>query len=667
MSEVRSRRARLFFGLLRIVISLGAVYGWMLFSRTVTGKRYEFSLHEAMMRAQGRKPPPSEIVVVAMDEATYTALNVPMDRPIPRKYHAKLLERLAQMGAKRVVFDVVFAGRSASPEGDDALAQAVGELPVVLAVDHRTSDQSLIVDSGVTEPDDFLKDPATGLAVVGMQTEEGVVRHFFTNRDEAIKDYPSLSEAGAGYLTVERLKQADLPGPYDLIKFYGKARTIPTYSLYQIIEEAVPFPAHLVKDKVVYVGLVMKTGLGATQKDQFQTPFGEIFGVEIHATQAANLIERGWIKRPTPLNEWLFGGALLFFLMLSMLQARPMIALTLAAATAFTWLCVSYACLAQGFFLTGGSAVTIVIPAVVLANLTYWYVRTRREQQKIEAAFSLYLSPAMVGQLKKNPDLLKLGGEEIVASAIFTDIKGFTTISEQLGALGVTKMLNEYFTEVSQAVMDEGGTVIKFIGDAVFALWGAPLPQEDHARRACRAALRIQDTVDRFNESNKFPKLTTRVGVNTGRMMVGNLGSLRRFDYTAIGDAVNLAARVEGVNKYLGSTVLLTEDALKNGGDLENLHLLRMGSIKVVGKEIPVGLYRMDQRPFPDDIKREWERALELFGSRDWGSAEKLFEEIKGKCGELETVCEFYQENITAFRAESPSAEWRGEVSMDHK
>lgn len=667
MAKEKKTIAHHLLAFLRLSTAIAGALVWVYLSSTITGEKLEHQLHDPIIRLQGAKPPPKDVVLVALDEATYEQLGLPMDRPIPRMYHAKMLERLAEMGAKRVVFDIVFAGRSAIPEGDEALSQAVGKLPVVLAVDHGAKQSGGMTLYELVRPDPFLADRAAGLAIVGMQIDDETARHFYVNREENVKDMETLSEAGAGYLTKQARDSAELPDESDLIHYYGPSHTIKTYSLYQILEKEVPLPAELIKDKVVYVGLILRTGLGATQKDAFGTPFGSIFGVEIHATQAANLIEKSWIRRPSRMNEWAVGSAILIVLLLMMLRTRPLISLSLAFGTAGIWLVACYIGLANGFFLAGGTAVTIVIPAIVLTNLTYWYIRTRKQQQKIEAAFSLYLSPAMVAQLKKNPAALKLGGEETICSAIFTDIKGFTTISEQLGALGVTKMLNEYFTEVSQAVMDEGGTVIKFIGDAVFALWGAPVAQEDHAQRACRAALRIQDTVDRFNESNKFPKLTTRVGVNTGKMVVGNLGSLRRFDYTAIGDAVNLAARVEGVNKYLGSTVLLTEDALNAGGNKENFHLLRMGAIKVVGKEIPVGLFRMDQKPFSDELRKEWETALEKFTARQWDDAKGLFEEIQKKCGELETVCDFYKENIEVFRQHPPQAEWRGEVTMDHK
>lgn len=665
----RFTKTRRFLLLLRIFTALIGTVGWFWFANSITGANYEHALHDALIRFRGPIAAPEDMVVVALDEQSYAAFNLPLDRPIPRAFHGKLLKRLGELGARRVVFDIVFAGQSASPEGDAALADGVGRLPVILAVDHGVQEVAGMTHHEIVKPDPFIAAKAAGLALVGLRVDNGVVRNFLINQDLNTRDFVTLSQAGANILTPQQRQQARLPGPEDLINYYGPARTIQTVSLYQVLEEEVPIPEKFIRDKIVYVGLVLRTGLGATQKDSFQTPFGDIFGVEIHATQAANLMQNNWIRRPSPELEQAIGGLIVFALLMSLLRLKPQWAIGLLTVLILGWYVAAFIALKFNFFLAGGSAVTAVMPLAVIIGATFWYLRTHKKSVEIEKAFSLYLAPAMVTQLKRNPSLLKLGGEEIYASAMFTDIAGFTGISENLGPGRVTAMLNAYFTEIGQAVMEEDGTLIKFIGDAVFALWGAPLPQTDHAARACRAAMRIQEVVDRFNTRGEFPPLITRVGVHTGKMVVGNLGSNKRFDFTAIGDAVNLSSRVEGVNKYLGTTVLATEDALeaaKANGEL-NAKTLRMGAIKVLGREVPVSLHRLTRVASSDEVVAEMRKGIASFTARRWESAEQAFLKVQSQEAELKVATDLYLSIIQTLKVNPPDAKWQGELSMEHK
>ena len=666
MSEKTPKRKFLLWAL-RFSTALLGTLGWILIEGSITGQQYEYAIHDTLIRMRGPVKAPQDVMVLALDEESFRQLELPLDRPLPRKYHGEILERLASLGAKRVVFDIVFAGQSASPEGDQALAKGVASLPVVLAVDHGVRESGGMVFHELIKPEPFLSDHAVALATVGMQLDSGTARRFYIDRDDNIKEFVSLSEAGAGYNNSKDLANAVLPDPSDLINFYGPAQSLRTISLYQLLEKEVPIPESMVKDKVIYVGLVLRTGLGAAQKDIFPTTFGNIFGVEIHATQASNLIHKNWINRPSLNTELMIGSVVLFGFLMILLRAKPVTAGTLLVAIVIGWFVAATICVYNNFFLTGVSAVTIIMPLAVIVSTTYWYITTRKRQAQIEKAFSLYVAPAMVSELKRNPNLLKLGGEEIVASAMFTDIAGFTSISEPLGAVRVTAMLNSYFTDVSKAVMDEGGTVIKFIGDAVFAIWGAPVPQEDHAARACRAAMRLQETVENFNKKGEYPPLVTRVGVNTGKMMVGNLGSDKRFDYTAIGDAVNLSSRIEGVNKYLGTTVLVTDDALKSSNGQINGSTLRMGAIRVVGKEIPVNLFRLTSEEVKPEVSDYWNRSLASFTARKWSEAVETFTKVKEIAPELTIASDLYLSIIEEYQTNPPPARWQGEIVMDHK
>lgn len=666
MTESEKTKRSLRTWLLYLLVGVVSVGAWISSTYTVPGIRYEFAIHDAMVRLRGQLPSPPEVMVVALDEESYGAWELPMDRPIPREKYAKLITRLAELGAKRVVFDVVFAGPGPNPEWDLELGDAMEKIPVVLGVDHGIQETGGIEREEIFVPHPIVAEYAESQSLVKMRLEDGVARNFLVDRDEGIREYSTLSEAAAGLADPKARAAAVLPRKQDLIQHYGPARWISTVSMYQILENEIPFPRQLVAGKVVFVGLALRTGFGAADlKDQFLTPWGATYGVEIHATQAANLMNQSWIERPEPIFEQIGGGILLLLATMWVLSLSPLWAAFVAIAIACVWAAASYTFLVFGYFLAGAGAVSVVLPFVVAASISYSYIKTRKQQAEIERAFSFYLAPGMVAQLKKDPKKLKLGGEEIVATAMFTDLKGFTTISEQLGAQRITAMLNDYFTVTTKVVMDEGGTIIKFIGDAIFAIWGAPLPQEDHAKRAIQAALKLNEAIELFNALNKYPKLLTRVGVNTGKMVVGNLGSNSRFDYTAIGDAVNLAARVEGVNKYFGTMVLATEDAMQTSGS--DWGALKMGAIKVVGKEIPVNLYRLLDKPCSDEIATQWRSGLEQFSERRWSEAATIFRDLPEKAPDLKVACDLYLDSIAHFQAEPPAAEWRGEISMDHK
>jgi len=259
-------------------------------------------------------------------------------------------------------------------------------------------------------------------------------------------------------------------------------------------------------------------------------------------------------------------------------------------------------------FLAGAATVIGILPAIVLVSALVSYVSARRAELSLRSAFSLYVSPDMVPKLQQEGGALKLGGEKMWLTAIFTDIADFTSISEDMPAERTSEMLNAYFTEVMEVVFKNQGTLLKFIGDAIFAIWGAPIKIQNHAELALQTALAIQREVEKFNASQRFPALKTRVGVHTGPMLVGNLGSSRRFDYTAIGDSVNLASRIEGLNKYFGTTILFSEATRKDAGGFAGA--VSIASVRVKGRKEAVQLYTMFDPPLPADSLAEWNGAL---------------------------------------------------------
>jgi adenylate cyclase len=302
-------------------------------------------------------------------------------------------------------------------------------------------------------------------------------------------------------------------------------------------------------------------------------------------------------------------------------------------------------------------------------SLIWYYMTTVREREKIRRAFSFYLSPEMIRKISEGSEALSLGGEEVVGTALFTDIKGFTAISEKMSATETAGMLNRYFSRITQAIFDTEGTLIKFIGDAVFAIWGAPVPMDDHAALACRTAVAMARMQNSAGDDEAMG-MVTRIGVHTGPMLVGNLGSSQRFDYTAIGDTINLAARLESLNKATGTLALASGEAYSRTDG--QIRARPLGRVRVVGRGEPVELYELlglkgdDTTPDSTTIAR-FQSALEDFSRREFDKAAAGFEEVRSCCGGQDGPSEFYLRAIAEFRAEPPPSDWDGVINLTKK
>jgi adenylate cyclase len=258
------------------------------------------------------------------------------------------------------------------------------------------------------------------------------------------------------------------------------------------------------------------------------------------------------------------------------------------------------------------------------------------EKRYIRGAFSTYLSPDVIKELEADPDKLKLGGEKKLMTAMFTDVKGFSTISEALDPNELVTLLNQYLTSMSDIILDAAGTIDKYEGDAIIAFWGAPLYSERHAQSAVESALRMKKAEAEMNQRFAREKihpgpLLTRIGINTGDMTVGNMGTERRMNYTMMGNAVNLAARLEGVNKQYG-TWILTSQATRDALD-DTILLRKLDKVAVVGIRLPVRLFevvcpRADATNAVQEKIPVFEKAIDCYETRDWDGAQRLFEQV---------------------------------------
>jgi adenylate cyclase len=299
------------------------------------------------------------------------------------------------------------------------------------------------------------------------------------------------------------------------------------------------------------------------------------------------------------------------------------------------------------------------------------FLAEERERERIRKTFESYVAPTVVQEMLKHPEQLRLGGERREITVLFTDIRGFTTMSENLDPEALVKLLHDFLNPMSNIIINLGGTIDKYMGDAIMALFGAPLVQPDHPQLACRAALEMVASLEAMNREwadQGRPPLRVGVGVNSGPVAVGNMGSDRLFDYTAIGDNVNLASRLEGLNKYYGTNILIsdtTAQSLNNGFILRDIDL-----VQVMGKAQAAHIYELLGEGEPDP---ELARFLELYHQalalyREGRFAESLT--VLAQTLELrpgDATCQRYLTLAQRYQETPPPPDWEPVTIMDGK
>lgn len=452
------------------------------------------------------------------------------------------------------------------------------------------------------------------------------------------------------------------------LNYRGPPRTFPYISAVDVFEKRAEALSALA-GKYVLVGTSV-WGL----RDLRSTPFAVAHpGVEILATAIDNILS-GDPMRQDRYTEWglvlsvVFGAGLILTGLLTFTNAL------IGGVAGFAFLAGIAVFDYYGFFLHGQlvgvtypmCALIVVFIVVTLVN----YFSEGREKRFIRGAFSHYVSADVVAQLVKSPDKLSLEGEERVLSCMFSDIRGFTSISEQLSARDMSAFLNEYLTDMTDIVMEQKGTVDKFIGDAIMAIWGAPVEDEQHAANCVRTGLIMLDRLAGLRqgwEQRGLPYLDIGVGVNTGIMRVGNMGSRSRFDYTVIGDNVNLASRLEGLNKEYGTHCLITEATLR---ELDGQFLCRLvDMVKVKGKSEPVKIYEpLVEGEGDEELRREietFEAALADYRGQNFESARSAFSALQQE--HPQALYELYLERLEEYRQNPPPADWDGVYVFTHK
>jgi adenylate cyclase len=302
------------------------------------------------------------------------------------------------------------------------------------------------------------------------------------------------------------------------------------------------------------------------------------------------------------------------------------------------------------------------------------FLRTAREKNFIRNAFTRYVSKEVISELIADPSKLNLGGEEKKLTALFTDIKGFSGFSELLTPPELVRLLNSYFTEMGDIILQLNGTLDKYVGDAIVSFFGAPIPLPQHAHNACLAAIRMKKIEKIMNEHIAAEKLSpkplfTRIGVNTGDMLVGNMGSQDKLNYTIMGHHVNLASRLEGVNKQYGTWILISEQTYKEGG--QAFLTRRLDRVRVMGITTPVRLYELideksQVRPETFEVVELFHSGLESFEKQKWDEARGFFKQAL-KLDKDDAPSQVYVKRCQDFKKKPPAANWDGVFSLTSK
>ena len=398
-------------------------------------------------------------------------------------------------------------------------------------------------------------------------------------------------------------------------------------------------------------------------------------GVELHAQAVEQIIRGSYLLRP----DFATPAELLYILLLGILiavliyRAGALGSAVLGGLAVAFVLWMSWHAFKSWGWLVDPVYPTIALTAIYLTGSSFVFLRTERERNRVRNAFSHYMAPALVERLADEPDRLKLGGETRDMTLLFSDVRGFTTISEGLDAEELTRFLNELFTPLSNIILNEQGTIDKFMGDALMAFWNAPLDDPDHANHACAAALRMADEMSVLNErwqkaaenaGRPHKPVIIGIGLNTGLCCVGNLGSETRFDYSVIGDNVNVASRLEGQSKTYGLVTIAGEETASRAADFA---FLELDLLKVKGKTEATRIFALlgndtvrRSEPFTA-LSTRHQDFLSAYRKMDWDEAEGLLQACETMGGEqMAHLYALYRERIARFRKTPPPDDWDG-------
>jgi class 3 adenylate cyclase/CHASE2 domain-containing sensor protein len=723
---VRRKRAVLWGGITVLAALTAHTLTQVQFFDPIFGQAEERTLDWRQRSVAAAPRDAAEIRLVLLDEHTMQA--APILSPFPRQVLADLVNVTSAFGATAIALDVFLERRYPELDvigfGDAALRDAIERAGnVILPAPLQQTDSGWVAVS----PDPYFADVAAGIGFAEIPTAFDVVSDATlfvrTVNRGLVPGFALATYAQARGLdmdslmaSIEETGRLGLPGLPDA---YGRLRQgVDVHNMrilfagspsrpereevdqagarsgtgaeagtgafrafaaeaVEAMSEIVAISPDLVGDFYGFDGNVVMVGSGFHAEEKFKTPFydrpdetgriaGWMFGVEVHANALHNLLTETYIQP-------LAGARALFLLLI------------LAGITAYItfWVGVTAGALAAiGLFIAGLVTawvafaepmhlhIPVIAPALAVAfaylgSTSYISIIEGREKRAIRGAFSKYLSPVVVDSLVADPSLLKLGGEKRHLSILFSDLAGFTALSESMEPEQLLALLNEYLDDMADIVMSEGGTLDKYIGDAIMALYGAPAPLPDHGIRACRTALRMQRRLEQLNlrwaERGRSP-MGMRIGINTGWPVVGNIGGEKRFDYTALGDAVNLAARLEPACKTYGVGIMISGDTREAAGG--GIVTRELELLAVYGKARPVPVYELvalagEELGDRAELIQQFEKGLAAYRGRDFELAQQYFQAVT-EIDPVDGPAHLYLDRCRDFIADPPPAEWDG-------
>jgi len=646
-----------------LVIVISGVVSSIAFYHSYMGKELELKGYDLLFEVRGPLEQPQDIVIVAIDEASFGVLGLRW--PWPRSIHAELVRNLKEAGAKLIVFDIVFPEKS-NEEDDLMFAEMIKRAGnVVLA-----STQEVINDVAYTqeiwvEPIQMLSRGALGIGLAKLpRDDDGFIRRGMLR----FKGRKSLSYEVANLMGKDMRKDGDEV----LINFVGPPRTgIKTVSYYQALDYKNSLPKDIFKDKIVLVGLSLSESPDPATSipDSFPTPFFlssglTMSGVEIHANFINTLLRDNAVKKLG------IAGVYSIFLILVILAAtityklKPSKGIMVNVVVLAIYLTiVLWSFKSAHTWLPTSTPITGLLAVLITGNGVKYFIE-EKEKRMIRKVFQQYMHPTLVEEVTKNPEALDLGGEEYFGTILFTDIAGFTSISEKMTPHEVVSFFNEYFTLMLEEIFEHRGVLDKLIGDAIMAFWGIPVRTTTHAFDACLAALGMQKKMESFNKKwmdKGFPSLSMRIGINTGIMIAGNMGSRQLFNYTVMGDTVNLGSRLEGANKIYGTSIMISESTYDEVRDRMEVRELDLLAVK--GKEKPVAVYELIG--LKDDVKdhrlgemlQHYRDGLRFYRDMDWDRAIEQFRRSL-QIFPMDGPSKLYIERCHAFKLNPPPPDW---------
>ena len=610
--------------------------------------------------------------------------------PFPRDIYANIVEELYKRNAGLVVLNILMA-ESDRFKQDKVLAQVLEKHPVVLPVVAAQKNKNetygpvvqrigldpegLVVSyPGIINNIPVLERAAAGRGQVNTFPEiDGVVRRLPLVIFSGEFLYPALAletlrvavgddkiqvriaETGIDALRVPKFGKISTDNFGRIWLDWSKKGS--SHSLVNLPESF--------NDEIVIVG-VSAAGLN----QPIATSRGEVWPHDVQATLLGTLLTETNIKRPIDFDLYEIGSIVLLGLLLIYLMRWTYAGLATTVIIISGGITGSMYAYTNFSLLLDSTAFAVGLGLVALHAYMVKFVSEFLQKQQIRKQFQSYLSPDLVAKLIKDPSLLRLGGEEKELSIMFTDVRGFTSISEHYGkdVQGLTKIMNRYMTAMTRKILENNGTLDKYIGDAQMAFWNAPIDETLHCKEAVKAALEMLEDLEKFNEEitkEGVPAFGMGLGINTGTVVVGNMGSDQRFDYTCLGDAVNLASRLEGQSKNYGVKIVLGPITAQRLGD--TYFTVELDCIAVKGKKEGVTIYTVFRNPEADAVT-EWLRAkdhhnsmLDFYRQQNWDKARELVQDLKGEFdGNMDEYYSIWLERIEEMRNKDLPSDWDG-------